>query len=158
MSRIIKPQPVIVIDSREQTPYGFPGLKTIRFALPAGDYSLIGFENKIAVERKTLDDYVHTIIHDRDRWKREMEKLSNYETACVVVEADLFDIRRKRFQSGAHPNSILGSTTAEFVDRRIPVFFASDRQCAEWMTASILGRFWKMKTDPEKDNSNVNNN
>jgi DNA excision repair protein ERCC-4 len=151
----IKPQPVIVIDTREQTPWEFSNdIQIIRVPLDAGDYSIWGYESQIAIERKTLDDYVHTIIHDRDRWKRELEKLVGYECKCVIVEADLFDVRRKRYPSRTHPNSILGSSNAQFVDLGVPVFFASDRQTAEWMAAGILLRFWKNKTESMKVNSN----
>lgn len=144
----IKPQPVFVIDTREQTPWEFSSkIETIRLSLPAGDYSLWGYESQIVIERKTLDDYVHTIIHDRERWLRELDKLTSFECKCVIVEADLFDIRRKRYQSRTHPNSILGASNAQFVDRGIPVFYASDRQTAEWMAAGILLRFWRNKNE-----------
>ena len=54
----------VVIDSREQEPYGFnPHLvRPVRRALPAGDYSVEGHETTLAVERKTLDDFVGTVI------------------------------------------------------------------------------------------------
>mgnify|MGYP000847420858 CR=1 FL=1 len=82
----------IVVDSREQAPWAFR-CETVRKALPAGDCSVEGLETKIAVERKSLTDFVHTVIHDRERFGRELLLLSTYDAACVVVEADLDLVR-----------------------------------------------------------------
>ncbi|MCL4552924.1 MAG: hypothetical protein M1305_05160, partial [Candidatus Marsarchaeota archaeon] len=82
-------KPVVVIDTREQEPYTFdPGwIETIRRALPAGDYSLLGYEASIAIERKSLEDFVGTLIRGRERFRNELLKLQRYQHACVVVEA-----------------------------------------------------------------------
>jgi len=121
----------IVIDGREQEPYAFAdGIQVIRHALPAGDYSLEGYEDSVAVERKTLEDFVSTVSRSRKRFFRELNRLSKYDAACVVVEADLHDILAGRYRSGAHPNAILGTILSIVVDFGIPVFFCSDRQGA----------------------------
>jgi hypothetical protein len=77
----------IVIDTREGEPYSFdPRLAgAVRRALAAGDYSLAGLEDQVAVERKTLDDFVSTVIHRRRRFRQELRKLSRYRAACVVM-------------------------------------------------------------------------
>lgn len=122
----------LIIDTREIEPYGFdPGLVTaVRRALPAGDYSVAGLEHMIAVERKTLDDFVGSVIQARGRFYRELRRLEHYARACVVVEADLADVLAGRYRSDAHPHSILGSALAIAVDFDIPVFFCSNRQIA----------------------------
>jgi len=48
----------ILIDSREQAPFPFTGLRTERVALTTGDYSVKGAEDFIALERKSLPDLV----------------------------------------------------------------------------------------------------
>ncbi len=125
-------QVTIVVDSREQEPYAFDdsGIEIVRHALPAGDYSLLGHEDSVAVERKTLDDFVSTVIRSRNRFFKELNRLSKYEAACVVVEADLHDILGGRYRSGAHPNAVLGTIFSIIVEFGIPVFFCSDRQAA----------------------------
>lgn len=122
----------VIVDTREQEPYGFdPRLvKPVRRALPAGDYSVAGLETIVAVERKTLDDFVGTVIRARDRFYRELRALGGYARACVVVEADLEDVLAGRYRGDAHPNSILGSAQAITVDFGVPVFFCSNRQIA----------------------------
>jgi hypothetical protein len=72
------------------------------------------------VERKTLEDFVSTVIRSRKRFTRELRRLSEYDVACVVVEADLRDIlggpacaakrsgaAGRRYRSEPHPNAVL---------------------------------------------------
>ena len=50
----------VVCDSREQQPYtfaGFPAVVEVA-GLEAGDYSLAGFERRVAIERKSIQDLV----------------------------------------------------------------------------------------------------
>ncbi len=135
----------IVVDTREQEPYSFDPERAgvIRRALPAGDYSLEGFERSVAVERKTLEDFVHTVIRSRERFTRELRRLSVYEAACVVVEADLRDLLLGRYRSGAHPHSVWGALLAIIVDFGIPVFFCSDRQVACRFVEGFLQRYYR---------------
>jgi DNA excision repair protein ERCC-4 len=136
-------KPVIVVDTREQEAFSFSGerIAVKRHALPAGDYSLEGFEDRIAVERKTLDDFVNTVIRGRERFRRELERLQSYEAACVVVEADMNDVIAGHYHSGVHPASILGALSSILVDYGIPVFFCSNRQVACQFTECYLLRF-----------------
>jgi ERCC4-type nuclease len=119
----------LVIDTREKEQYSFR-VASIRKKLDAGDYSIEGLETRIAVERKTLDDFVGTVIRARGRFYRELQRLERYARACVVVEADLEDVLHGRYRGDAHPHSILGSALAISVDFGIPVFFCSNRQIA----------------------------
>jgi DNA excision repair protein ERCC-4 len=139
----------IVIDTREQEPYAFKGcgVKVIRRALPAGDYSIEGHEESVAVERKTLEDFVSTVIRSRGRFFKELRRLSAYDASCVVVEADLRDILGGRYRSGAHPNSVLGTLLSIIVDFDIPVFFCSDRQAACRFVEGFLLRYYR-KVNP----------
>ena len=134
---------VIVVDTREQEPYVFdPELVTIvRRKLPAGDYSLEGHETAITAERKSIDDYVGSVIRGRDRFARELRILSGYDVACVVVEATLEDILAHRYRSDAHPNAVLGATLSIIVDRSVPVFFCGDRQIARRFVEGLLCRY-----------------
>ncbi len=137
-----EPQPVtIVIDTREQEYYSFdPRLAaTVRRALSAGDYSIDGLENTVAVERKSLDDFVSTVIHSRARFRKELRKLAEYRAACVVVEAGLLEVMLHRYRGDAHPNAVLGSALSIILDFRIPVFFCSSRQAAcQFVQAYLL--------------------
>lgn len=137
----------IISDSREQEPYTF-STPTIRRKLEAGDYSIEGFEDSVAVERKTLEDFVSTVIRNRKRFYRELQRLEEYEAACIVVEADFSDILGGRYRSGAHPNVVLGTVLSIIVDFDIPVFFCSDRQAACRFVEGYLIRFQRKKSRP----------
>jgi DNA excision repair protein ERCC-4 len=131
----------IIIDTREQEFYSFnPRLAAaVRRPLPAGDYSVAGLEDAIAVERKSLDDFVSTVVHNRERFRNELRKLAGYRAACVVVEAGVIDVLLHRYRGNAHPNAVLGSALSIILDFRIPVFFCSNRQAAcQFVQAYLL--------------------
>jgi ERCC4-type nuclease len=140
LSRSDEARATIVIDSREQEPYSFdPRLAVaVRRALQAGDYSVGGLEDQVAVERKTLDDFVSTLIHRRRCFQKELRKLSQYRAACVVVEAELLDVLAKRYRGEAHPAAVLGSTLSILLDYGVPVVFCGNRQAACHFTQAFL--------------------
>ena len=133
----------MVVDTREQEPYSFnpEHIEIVRKALPAGDYSIQEMEHLIAIERKSLDDFVQTIIRSRERFKKELLKLQTCASACVVVEAGFADVLAGDYRSGAHPNSVIGSALSIIVDYNIPVFFCSDRQAARLFVEQYLLKF-----------------
>jgi len=135
--------PVIAIDTREQKPYGFDPTRvsTVRCALPAGDYSLAGRETVVAIERKSLEDFVSTTIHARARFARELQRMAAYDFACVVVEASLEDVLAHRYRSAAHPNAVIGAALSIILDHRVPVFFCGDRQHACRFVEDLLARY-----------------
>lgn len=122
----------VVADTREQEPYSFPPERFLiaRRALPAGDYSLAGFEHDVVIERKTAEDFVHTVIRERDRFRNELLKLQTYMCSCIVVEAGFEELLSGNYRSGAHPASVIGAALSIIVDYGVPVFFCSNRQCA----------------------------
>lgn len=132
----------LVTDSREQEPYAFT-VPSVRRALPAGDYSIEGFEDRVAVERKSLPDFVNTVVRARKRFHKELVKLASYDAACVVVESELRKVIEGRYASDAHPNALIGSVASITIDYGIPVFFCSDRQCACRFTEEYLARYAK---------------
>jgi DNA excision repair protein ERCC-4 len=135
--------PAVVVDTREQVPYTFDPtrFRVVRRGLAAGDYSLEGHEHRIAIERKSLEDYVGSVISGRERFGRELSKLAELELGCVVVEGSLEDVLGHRYRSGVHPNAVFGATTSIIVDRRVPVFFCSDRQIARRFVEGVMLRF-----------------
>lgn len=141
---------VIVIDTREQEPYDFDS-SSVRKKLDAGDYSLVGLETMVAIERKSLDDYVSTVIRNRRRFGAELRRLAAYDFACVVVEADLADIFSGRYRSGARPESIMGATISILADMRVPVFFCSERRLARLFVENLLLRLHGNLTREQSD-------
>lgn len=133
----------IVQDSREQSPFTFLGLpvEVEVGALEAGDYSLAGFERRIAVERKELQDLVGCLSGERARFERELARLRGYDAAAVVIEASAYALRtgryRGRLDSGAAWQSVL-AFTQRF---RVPFIFCTDRADAEAVTYDLLRHY-----------------
>ncbi len=133
----------IVVDTREQEPYSFDsqGVTVVRKALPAGDYSLVGSETTFAIERKSLADFVTSLIHDRARFLRELRLLATYDFASIVVEGSLEDLVAHRYRSGASPLAILGTAYSIIIDFGVPIFFCCDRQLARRFVEGLLVRY-----------------
>lgn len=135
----------VICDTREQEPWDFtaavPPVAVTRATLGAGDYSLAGHEHEVAVERKSLDDYVQTIIHDRERYMRELERLRTYRLAAVVVEASWQDVVDHNYTSRATPASVFGMTCCFIVDYGVPVYLIGNRALAARFALRLLRRY-----------------
>lgn len=109
MDYVVAPFTVIV-DTREQHPYRFQGFEPpARYrrkdgtlpplivpieqaALKSGDYSIKGYEDQVAIERKSLPDAYSTFCWGRERFIRELERLNDLAIyAGVYVEETLIN-------------------------------------------------------------------
>lgn len=133
----------IVIDTREQEPYSF-ACPVVRAKLDAGDYSVPGLEHRVAIERKSLADFVHTVIHDATRFAAELQKLAGMDAASVVVEANLDDILRGRngdVLRSVAPQAVLGTALQIGLRWHVPVYWCGSRQAACAFTEAYLRMF-----------------
>lgn len=134
----------LVVDTQEQLPFTFErfGVHVDRAALSTGDYSLPGFEDRVAIERKSLDDLVGCLKGaGRERFERELQRGRSYELFRVVVEAILGDIRRGRYRSEMKPDSVIQSVVAFEIRHGAPFVWCGDRAAAEYMTFSFLSKY-----------------
>src|SRR5947209_8589441 len=78
----------IAIDTREpiDTAYDFGDLPTRRIKLDSADYSVVGYENRLGLERKTVEDHIGSLTRERERFERELERLAAFERALILVE------------------------------------------------------------------------
>jgi ERCC4-type nuclease len=133
----------IVIDTREQEAYSF-NCPVVRAKLDAGDYSVAGFEHRVAVERKSLSDFVHTVIHDATRFAAELEKLAGMDAASIVVEANLDEVLRGRHDDvlrSVAPQAVLGAALHIALHWGVPVYWCGSRQAACTFTDAYLRMF-----------------
>lgn len=130
----------IIVDTREQVPWTFEGqsVTTKRATLEAGDYSVAGFETRIAIERKSLEDWTGTVIRDRKRFYRELELLRSYPFRCVIVEAGVREILAGSYRSSAAPAAILGFVAEVTVAQEVPVYLAGSRAEAQLLAGVLL--------------------
>lgn len=130
-----------VVDTREQKPYRFQE-NDVRKKLDTGDYSIEGLEDKITVERKSLDDFVNSVIPNRGwkRFQKELRRMQELERSCIVVEGNWHDICDGEYISNLHPNSLQGFIIRILVDYGIPIFFVSGHAGGKIFTEKWLQR------------------
>lgn len=127
----------IVIDTREQLPLHFRKSKnlegTVRGTLSTGDYSIEGFEDKIAIERKSSSDLFGSLGKGRERFKREIERAINrLEYFAILIECSQTVILNKSFDGAHNIKKMRGDVVIKIlstlqVKYGIPVIFCNGR-------------------------------
>ncbi|MCZ6653511.1 MAG: hypothetical protein O7D91_10855 [Planctomycetota bacterium] len=117
----MKIEPVIVVDSREQTPWKFANLPSEPGSLTTGDYSVKGSEHLIAVERKSLPDLLACCGRERVRNLRELKRLRAYRFRCLVIEASYADLECGKWRSQVKPSAVWGSLAGWQCQYSLPV-------------------------------------
>ena len=136
--------PKILIDSREQTPLEFPGYETEGASLTAGDYSLYGLKELVAIERKALPDLVRCCTNsERDRFKRELHRLQAYRCKGVVIEACFQDALQGNYKSQLNPNALIASVSSWQLKYNVPFIWAGTPDGAARATIELLTQFFK---------------
>jgi len=144
-SKMSEPSPIVLCDTREQTPLPIRAYPVEREGLPVGDYSIRGFHDwsnpAFAVERKSLNDLIGSLTFGRERFWKELEKLRQFRFAALVIEADRTDIEQHTYRSAATPESVFQSLTAIMVRCNIHVVFCGDADGAARMVESMVRQF-----------------
>jgi len=140
------PKPTVVIDSAEHMGYKFDRFTnwfsgTVRKRLPIGDYTLIGFEDEIIIERKTIPDLVNSVIQERKEFISKCDRLSHFKKKCLVIEGSLASLKTPYDESRAHPNAVIGSIIAAQERWHIPLYFLDNYILAEEFVASMLSKY-----------------
>lgn len=137
----------IVADTREQAPFqfdgaGYDGVNVVTKKLDVGDYSVLGLEDVVACERKSMNDLAFCLGTDRPRFIRQLQRGRSLESYCVVVEGSWQDLAAGNYAArGLHPHAACQSV-ASFVSRlHVPFMFAGSRTAAEYVCWSFLRQF-----------------
>lgn len=146
----------VKIDTREQLGYDFIGLTcdqadgggsltvpTVTGTLASGDYSLVGYEDRVACERKSLADLYGTLGGGRERFERELARLALMEFAAVVIEATWPELCSDPPPHTQLPAKIVFRSIVAWSVRypRVHWFPAGPRRLAEITTFRLLERF-----------------
>lgn len=126
-----------VVDTREQYPFTLSPLRTVTGTLDTGDYSVMGCESSIRVERKSLDDLVSCCGGERERFDREIVRLLAFPARAVVVEASWAQLEQGGWRSKVTPQSVTGSVLS-WISIGVPFIFAGDRAAADDAAARFL--------------------
>jgi DNA excision repair protein ERCC-4 len=137
----------MVVDSREQKPL-FKGVNTVigkcivHRALKYGDYSILGFEDRISIERKSLPDLYSTLGKGRTRFEKEIRGLSTYEWKGLLIEGSEDDCYTPDQYSAIHPNSVYHSIAAMNI-LGFHIYWAKNRTRARDFVLSRLTKYYK---------------
>ena len=144
---------MIVVDTREQRPYEFP-TAYVRDTLQSGDYSLRGFEDRIAIERKKPSELFTNFTSTRDRFRREWERLASHDALHLIIEGDIYSCATQYSDhSRVNPHVVIASLISWSRRFRFKFHFASDRLMAQALTYRILEDYWRAnhQTAPSVD-------
>lgn len=134
----IKPQDITaIIDTREQLPLDLSPLKMTVGTLDTGDYSLLGCEHVVRVERKSLEDLLGCVGRDRDRFDREVQRMIAYPVRVLIVEATWQDIELGQWRSKVTPEAAIGSLLG-WQTSGLSIHMVGDHQRAGTHVARLL--------------------
>ena len=130
------PKPVVLVDTRERKPFplhvNHPNwiAGERRVALKTGDYTVMGMEGLLALERKNLADLVPCTV----TYRRQFLAACGHEFRwkAILIEATYEDIKGGfepfGIPSGVHPNAVCGLVDAIEAKFGIPFIYASTMQ------------------------------
>jgi len=130
-------QVTAVCDSKEQAPLDLAPLQVTVGTLATGDYSVVGLEHVVAVERKGLADLLACIGVERDRFDREITRLLAYPVRALVVEFTWADLERGEWRSKVTAAAALGSVLG-WIAAGVPVVMAGDHARAGRYVSRLL--------------------
>ena len=140
----------IVVDTREQRPFIFPEevASTVSLKLDAGDYALM-YKGKIdegfAVERKSLDDFVGTILCGWERFLKELDRMRHMPAIIVLVEGSLEDIFNHEYNSGASPLFVYKRVSQLLMKGVTVEFFVDADTCATFLVMIFNERMHQLR-------------
>jgi ERCC4-type nuclease len=156
----------IIIDTREKRPWEFKSVPSgmninniYHDKLDAGDYCLLGLEFpeqdfSVIIERKAkMEEFLGNIGYNWKRFKRELEKLSEFERPAIIVEDDMSKAYarykssrgRRRGYFNLPPEFIIKRISEIYIDYGVPVFFASSRSMGERFALNFFKHATKME-------------
>lgn len=75
----------IIVDTREQQPLIIKGHNLVSKKLEFGDYALTGKENEVAIERKSLPDFISSFVTNYERVRKEFQRAKDAGAYMVVL-------------------------------------------------------------------------
>lgn len=150
-TRKIKPVLTYVIDSREQWPFAFGAPVRSEFVdggsavegLEEGDYScrLDRELLSIRIERKSLGDLFGVCGNGRERFVRELERLTAYDQRELVIEATAREIFTGYERSRIPGRAVMASLGCWRMKYGIGISYLESHRLAGGWTARLLEEF-----------------
>ena len=136
-------EPVIITDTREQTPLCFTHLRSERGTLDTGDYSVRGLEEVFAVERKSMADLVGSLTRERARFMREMHRLRGFQFARLLVVGTEMELMQLVGMGRANLNQIEHSLLAISIRYGVPAVRVDSPERGALMVETWAWAAWR---------------
>jgi ERCC4-type nuclease len=138
------------MDTREQRPLftnAPKGLMLKRDTLHNGDYSIVGFEDKFAIERKGLSDFLGYVGAERKKTVAKLERLRDYEFKALVVEVDEDELYFGSMHSQIGAEVIRAGLTSFAVRYGVHVYITDDRNKIERVILDWAIKYYNIKKE-----------
>jgi len=140
----------IVVDTREQLPLWTAQDVEVR-KLDAGDYSIVGYEDKFAIERKSMADLVGTLTKGHERFKRELERAMSLDFFAIVVEESYTSLITNQW-SGSVFTKMRGSQIAAIVNTlrvkyKLQIIFTNSRVEAKSQIKGMMSSYVRIQKE-----------
>ena len=146
----VPPLPVIVRDTNEIQhghAYEFAGFKVQSGNLFTGDYSLLGHENRVVVERKTKADWYGCLAGrgggNRKRWRDCLGRLAEIDHPACVIECDLDSLAIPPAYSTRTGSQAIGAYISWQEEFGFPIIPAPSREWAERCALRWMQAYWR---------------
>ena len=146
----------VAVDSREQAKYQWEGVSCKTATLVAGDYSIIGMEQVVCVERKSFADFYGCLTDGRERFENSLHRLAAVRYPLVVIEGSMSDLLNRYTYVAAGgvptqsqlPLAVASSSLLSWQARyRVPMLLCGERSAASRMTLQHLDVIWRLETE-----------
>lgn len=132
---------IVAIDSREKQKWRFAA-DTVTSALPVGDYSIVGYLDKITLERKAWRDLWNCLSERNCKRLRNQAKLMrNVPIRVLVVEASIRRLLRGDYYCALPGEKAIQKLLAIGIDYDLPIIFADydgEYVAWQWLCAAVI--------------------
>jgi ERCC4-type nuclease len=135
---------IVVVDTREQSPWEFEAVPTVRRALKFGDYALRGGERLCAVERKSAVDLAGTLAGGFARMVREFKRAADAGARLfLLTECTFLDFEGvvAKWSPGKSARSAVARFAAE--TGVVPLFCGTRKRAASMALALLREHLFK---------------
>ena len=147
MSKTLDPKDIIaIVDTREQLPLDLSPMSVVRKTLSTADYSAIGLENELALERKSLQDLIACMTRDRERFEKVMQRMLAYPVRAVLVECTWQDLEAGNWISKLSARAATGSVIS-WMCKGIPFIFTGTRERSSSIVSRMIYHTAKQRHD-----------
>lgn len=142
----------LIVDTREQLPLftnPIEGLEIIRRKVDYGDYTIKGFEEYVAIERKQMSDLYSYVGKEREKTIVKMKQFEKMVQAngfvALVIEASEEEVYSGYGYSKVSPEAVRQSLASFRVRFGVHIYMNESREAIERFVLDCAIKFYKSR-------------